>query len=1215
MISKEANITEGNQVNDIVSKEKETEAAQVMENNQITKSAHNRPLISLQGKVNGKDAKLLIDCGATSNFIDQAFITKHSFSTKERIGSKQWVILADGSRKPVELQVEDAVVEMSPKCRFEECFSVMTLQGHQVILGMPWLEKHNPKIDWKSRAVILPTKEGHDIQLNQVVNKCQVWKFQEAQGHLIHDQSAPIVASYANQGTASNKSQGTNQELQRQEKEQEQEISIALVRSLSEEEEQECNQVAKEFQNVYAEKILSRFKDVFPDQLPIELPPIRDVDHKIELVNDARPFSRPPTRMSTQELEELKKQLNELTVQGFIRPSVSPWGTAVLFVKKKDGTMRMCIDYRQLNGMTIKNKYPLPRVEDLLDQLQGAKVFSKIDLRSGYHQIRIMEQDIPKTAFRTRYGHHEFTVLPFGLTNAPATFMCLMNKIFHSYLDQFVIVFLDDILVYSKSIEEHHEHLTTVLKILRQNKLYGKLSKSSFYQSEVSFLGHKVTAEGIHMEEDKVKAIEDWPPPQSVKDVRSFLGLAGFYRKFICSFSTICAPITGLLKQDQTFKWEAIHEKSFQDLKQAIKTAPVLIGPDMKQPFTVHTDASGFAIGACLSQDHGKGLQPVCFMSKKMLPAERNYSIHEQELLAIICALREWRHYLHGNKFTVITDHKSLQWFQSQPNLSARQTRWSEFLQQFEFTVVYKEGKTNVVADALSRRSDHQVNHVSSIQANNDLLDEIKQAYCHDSRCHEILKNKETGYIINQNLIYFNDKLVIPNDNKIKTKLLHEAHDANVSGHVGSAKTYELLSRYYYWPKMDEDSRSYVKSCYKCQSNKPSNQNQIGLLQPLPIPDRPWEQVTMDLITQLPKTKNGHDAIVVFVDKLTKMVHVCPTTTKISAPELARIFFKEVIRLHGLPKSIVSDRDPRFTSHFWKSLWSQLGTKLTMSTAYHPQTDGQTERTNRTLEDMLRSYVNFEQNNWDQFLVAAEISINNSQQASSRFTPYFLNYHQHPELPLSRTARPVETNAQSKSPAAGQAYDSFMKHLEQAKLNLKMAQDKQAKYANQHRRDYEFEVNDKVMIATKHINMDGRAPKLSPKYYGPFKVLERIGNSAYKLDFPPQWSIHPVINVSKLKPYYESSEDRFSGREKEVHYPPPEIKDSAQEWEVERIVDKRVKQKGRRQRTEYLVLWKGYPEWDRTWEPEENLKNSQEAIQEFHQSHLNSVTSFADETL
>jgi hypothetical protein len=430
-------------------------------------------------------------------------------------------------------------------------------------------------------------------------------------------------------------------------------------------------------------KLLSEYSDVFPDELPGELPPKRDIDHKIEIIPGSVPPVRAPYRMSLPELDELKKQLKEMIDKGQIRISKSPYRSPVLFVKKKDGTMRMCVDYRALNKMTVKNKYPLPRIDELLDRLLGAQHFSKIDLRSGYHQVRIAEEDIHKTAFSTRYGHFEFLVLPFGLTNAPATFMNLMQNVFSEYLDDFVIVFLDDILVYSKNVAEHLKHLKTVLQTLREHKLYAKLSKCEFFKSEISFLGHIVTKDGLKMEPSKVKDVMDWPQPKNVHDIRSFLGLAGYYRRFVKDFSKIAGPLSNLLKNDTVFKWTETQEQAFQHLKEAVCTAPILILPDPHKPYTVVTDASGYAVGAALCQDHGNGLQPCAYLSRKMNSHEMNYPVHEQELLAIIHALREWRHYILGNQFTIVTDHRSLQYIQTQPNLSARQVRWSEFLQQF----------------------------------------------------------------------------------------------------------------------------------------------------------------------------------------------------------------------------------------------------------------------------------------------------------------------------------------------------------------------------------------------------------------------------------------------------------------------------------------------------------------------------------------------------
>ncbi|MGH2639958.1 MAG: reverse transcriptase domain-containing protein, partial [Rhabdochlamydiaceae bacterium] len=765
------------------------------------------------------------------------------------------------------------------------------------------------------------------------------------------------------------------------------------------------------------------------------------------------------------ELDELKKQLDELMEAGFIRPSKSPYGAPVLFVKKKDGTMRMCVDYRDLNRITVRNRYPLPHLEELFDRLQGAKYFSKLDLRSGYHQVRIHPDDIQKTAFRTRYGHYEFLVLPFGLTNAPATFMHLMQSIFAPHLDAFVIIFLDDILIFSKTLEEHEIHVRKVLELLRQHKLYAKKSKCAFFKTSLSFLGHVVSAEGVSMEADKVKAIVEWPELINVAGVRSFLGLTGWYRRFVKHYSHIAYSLTDLLHEDKRFEWNEVEKAAFKRLKEAISSAPVLIIPDDKLPYVVTADASGCAMGATLSQDQGKGLQPIAFLSHKMNDAEKNYPVHEQELLAVICALREWRHYLHGRKFKVITDHQSLRYLQTQPHLSPRQVRWSEFLQDYDFDVEYKPGKQNVVADALSRRPDHattteavQCNALfnSSAQVSKEYAKRIKAAYLADKGCRDILANPQqyqTHFTVKNEMIYCGQQLYIPPDKQIRAELLLEAHDAPTSGHVGTAKTVELLARTYYWPNLAIDVKAYVTSCPACQSNKARSSNAIGLAKAIAPPPRRWDQVTMDFITDLPRTASGNDTIVVVVDKYSKMIHCIPTTITVDAPAVARLFYDNIVRIHGLPSSIISDRDPRFTSSFWRQLWKQLGTKLAPSTAYHAATDGQTERANRTIEDMLRAYVNERQNDWDKRLTAVEIAYNNSKQSSTGFSPFYLNAGQHPTLPLN-TAVPLETNNASAEEMLEQLFDD----LQEAKENTIRAQEKQQHYTNLHRRDVEYDV-------------------------------------------------------------------------------------------------------------------------------------------------------------
>jgi ribonuclease HI len=435
------------------------------------------------------------------------------------------------------------------------------------------------------------------------------------------------------------------------------------------------------------------------------MPPDREIEFVIDLIPGTSPIAKRPYRMAAPELAELKKQLRELQRSGFIRPSSSPWGAPVLFVEKKDKSLRMCVDYRSLNEVTIKNKYPLPRIDELFDQLKEAKYFSKVDLRLGYHQLKIRESDIPKTAFVTRYGQYEFTVMSFGLTNTPAYFMNLMNKVFMEELDKFVVVFIDNILVYSKSVEEHEQHLRVVLEKLRAHKLYAKFSKCEFWLEKISFLRHILTAEGVAVDPGKVETVSNWRQPTNVREIRSFLGLAGYYRRFIEGFSKIARFMTGLLKKEKKLNWTESCEQSFQELKRRLTTAPVLTLPDIQRDFVVYCDASRQGLGCVLMQD-GK---VVAYASRQLKPHEQNYPTHDLEFAAVVHALKIWKHYLIGNKCEIYTDHKSLKYIFTQPDLNLRQRRWRELVKDYNLEIHYHPGKANVVADALSRKSYEKV--------------------------------------------------------------------------------------------------------------------------------------------------------------------------------------------------------------------------------------------------------------------------------------------------------------------------------------------------------------------------------------------------------------------------------------------------------------------------------------------------------------------------
>ncbi|GJR06945.1 putative reverse transcriptase domain-containing protein [Tanacetum coccineum] len=479
--------------------------------------------------------------------------------------------------------------------------------------------------------------------------------------------------------------------------------------------------------------IVRDFPEVFPEDLP-GLPPTRQVEFQIDLVPGAAPVAR--------------GSFYRWCFRNDKRGGFLTLGAPVLFVKKKDGSFRMCIDYRELNKLTVKNRYPLPRIDDLFDQLQGSSVYSKIDLRSGYHQLRVREEDIPKTAFRTRYGHYEFQVMSFGLTNAPAVFMDLMNRVCKPYLDKFVIVFIDDILIYSKNKQEHEEHLKLILELLKKEELYAKFSKCEFWIPKVQFLGHVIDSEGIHVDPAKIESIKDWTSPKSPTEIRQFLGLAGYYRRFIEGFSKIAKPMTKLTQKKVKFEWGDKQEAAFQLSKQKLCSAPILTLPEGSEDFIAYYDASKKGLGAVLMQRE----KVISYASRQLKIHEKNYTTHDLELGAVVFALKIWRHYLYGTKCTVFTDHKSLEHILDQKELNMRQRRWLELLSDYDCDIRYHPGKANVVADALSRKEREPSLRVQAlvITITLDLPKQILNAQT-EARKPENIKNEDVGGMLVEN--------------------------------------------------------------------------------------------------------------------------------------------------------------------------------------------------------------------------------------------------------------------------------------------------------------------------------------------------------------------------------------------------------------------------------------------------------------------------------
>lgn len=1006
-----------------------------------------------------------------------------------------------------------------------DTFHVCPLPDFDIILGRPWLNHHNPTIDWRGGQVKIKTSQGKVV---------------------LPLADSPVGAPLLISALQLNRALADK------------ETRVWLVKVKPKDKPARETAQSAEFK-AKLKALLERFEDVVPTgEFKPPYPPQRALDHKIELEPGTTPPNRAVYRMAQDELAELKKQLADLLARGFIRPSVSPFGAPVLFVKKKDGSMRMCVDYRALNKATVKNRYALPRIDDLLDRMYKAKVFSKIDLLWGYHQVRVAPEDIPKTAFRTRYGHYEFTVLPFGLCNAPATFQRLMNDVLMPYLDDFCIVYLDDIAIYSASPEEHLVHLEKVLTKLREHKLVAKLSKCEFGVDSMEFLGHVVSGDGISMQEDKVKAIQEWPTPKNATEVLQFKGLAGFYRRFVKNFSKMAAPLSALCG-NTPFKWGPEEQQAFDSLKQAITTAPVLQPADFSRPFVVTCDASGNAVGAVLSQGEGKDARPVAFESRKLNDAERKYKVHDQELLAVVHALKKWRHYLHGRKFVVVTDNWATKYFQTKPHLNRREVGWTETLQEYDFDIVHRPGSTNIVADALSRRPDYSVNAITWVKADDGLLQTVEQNAANDPVYQKVLSAVQSGsrtdFTVQQGLLYKEARLYVPAGD-VQQKLLTEAHDTPLGGHLGRDKTYDRLRRAFYWPGMHEMVYKYCDTCPSCQAIKPDRQGKLGLLQPLPVPENPGDSWALDLITQLPKTRQGHTAIVTFTDRLTKMMLCEATVDEVTAPQLANIFMRTVFRHFGVPKSLVSDRDARFMSVFWQTLFKRLGTKLNISTANHPQTDGQSERTNQTLEDMLRAYVSDFHDDWDEHLPTCEFAYNDAVNASTGYTPFYLARGRHPHTPLTMFLKPGSDTSTGPARAfAARLREDILK----ARAAMAAAQERQAKYANRSRRDHLFKVGDKVWLHAAHVRpaaASNAGRKLQPRYLGPYKVIKVISKVAYQLELPPELKIHPVIHISKLSADKDGTAD-FPQRPAYQPPPPPEVIDGQIHHPVKAFVNHR----------------------------------------------------------
>ena len=965
-----------------------------------------------------------------------------------------------------------------------------------------------------------------------------------------------------------------------------------------------------------------------------ELPPHRKYDHKIEIDKDKGvPIGYHPLYNQTdEELKALKGYLEDNLRKGFIENSSADFASPVLFVKKHDGTLRFCIDYRKLNEITRKDRYPIPLIEETLQRLSRAKIFTKLDIRQAFNRIRMDPASEEYTTFRTRYGMYKSKVLPFGLCNGPATYQRYMNDVLFEYLDVICAAYMDDIIVYSDNVKEHALHVRKILERLIEAGLQVDIKKCEFGVKKTKFLGYFISTDGISVDPEKIAVIRDWGYPLTVRGVQAFIGFCNFYRRFIKEYGRVARPLNLLTRKGVPFDFNQRCKDAFQALKDALINAPVLAHYLPEKPTMLEADASDGVVAGVLSQQQRDDLwRPVAYYSKTMAPAECNYPIHDKELLAIIRAFEEWRAEIQGLKepLKVYSDHKALEYFMTTKNLSARQARWAELLSRYHFTISYRPGAKNQKADALTRRDEDvriqnavkrearqqimiptdkvapeirlQITAIDSLT----LLDRILSSNRTDQSLEPFRERArepdESIYsLTDDGLLLCDRKLFVSGDQyegvPLTTALIREVHAQKSVAHPGIAKTKKLLRKLYYWKDLSKNVETYVSNCHACRRSHQPRDKTPGLLHSLPIADRPWKWITMDF-KDFPLSAKGNDAILVFMCRLSKRSISIPCKKSTTARQLAELFITHVYRYYGPPDDIVSDRGPQFVSAFWDEFTAILGVKLSLSTANAPQTDGQTEIMNQYIDQRLRPFVNHYQDNWDELLPIIDFAQASLPHESTGQSPIQTEMAYEPRTSYNwrqiRDSIPATERLNRKE--AVKRAKRIHEAWEYAKGMISKAQERHATAANSRRREVDWKVGDLVWVTTKFWTTDRPSRKLSAQWEGPFPVERKKGHS-YKLTLPPGINVHPVFHANKLR---KDKNDPLPGQ---IIEPPEPIQvNDTDEWEVERILAVRKFRKQLR----YSVKWVGYDNTDREQYPPRNFMNAPLALKEFHDKYPN----------
>ena len=870
--------------------------------------------------------------------------------------------------------------------------------------------------------------------------------------------------------------------------------------------------------------------------------------HRID-TGDAMPIKQHARRTPIHLRAEVQQQLDDMLEQGVIRPSQSPWASPVVLVKKKDGSLRFCIDYRRLNQVTKKDAYPLPRIDDSLDALTGSCWFSTLDLASGYWQTEVHPDDREKTAFTTGTGLYEFNVLPFGLCNAPSTFERLMEVVLQGLQWQICLIYLDDIIIYAKGFEEHLERLSQVFSALRGAGLKLKPKKCVLTRHEVTYLGHIVSSEGISADPTKTQRIREWPTPCNLHDVRSFLGLCSYYRKFIVDFAHIAEPLHRLTQKNVKFLWTDECNRAFEALKLKLITAPILSYPDFHLPFVLDTDASDKSIGAVLSQICDGKEQVIAYSSRTLSKAERRYSVTRKELLAVVTFVRHFKHYLYGRRFLLRTDHGSLRWLFNFKEPERQVARWLDILNTFEFDVEHRPGTKHRNADALSRYPSvsgecnavsmpcWDLCKISKAQQEDAVLAPIvnwkQQGRRPDGTTIGGLDPRTKGYWfqwdqleLHQDCLYRRwasdtggeSRLLLVVPDSLQEQIMAAAHDNPGGGHLGVAKTIPKVKNKYYWIGCSKDVKLWIQQCPQCQKRKFPNPKRRASLVQVPV-GAPMEKLAIDVMGPFPRSAKGNRYVLVVCDYFTKWVESFAMPNQ-EAETVARILVDEVICRFGVPYSIHSDQGTNFESTLFQQVCHLLGIVKTRTTPYHPQSDGLVERFNRTLQAMISTYVKDDQSDWDDHLPHIMMAYRSSEHASTKATPNFLMFGREVNIPLDLLAgEDPNQQKQTTSDYALKVQHNLREAYSRVRVHTQAAQKRQKRQYDQKKMGKPFQEGDRVWIYTFR-KRQGRSPKLQKFWRGPYKITQKLSDANYRVQ-----NVHggraQIVHFDRLKPFHQ----------------------------------------------------------------------------------------------